>query len=59
MSRFPGHHLGIDPFSAVWHLLDLLPEGRENWMPKHFYWPESGSPVISLSAPAGSPDARK
>ena len=37
MSRLPGHHRGIDPFSAVWHLLDLLPEGRENWMPKHSY----------------------
>jgi predicted dithiol-disulfide oxidoreductase (DUF899 family) len=37
MSRAPGHHRGIDPFSAVWHLYDLLPEGRENWMPKHFY----------------------
>jgi predicted dithiol-disulfide oxidoreductase (DUF899 family) len=59
MSRFPGHHRGIDPFSAVWHLLDLLPEGRENWMPKHFYGAGPGSPVISLSAPAGSPDARK
>jgi predicted dithiol-disulfide oxidoreductase (DUF899 family) len=37
MSRAPGHHRGIDPFSPVWHLYDLLPEGRENWMPKHFY----------------------
>src|SRR6202171_44806 len=27
MSRAPGHHRGIDPFSPVWHLLDLLPEG--------------------------------
>lgn len=33
----PGHHRGIDLFSPVWNLLDLLPEGRENWMPKHFY----------------------
>jgi predicted dithiol-disulfide oxidoreductase (DUF899 family) len=32
-----GHHRGIDLFSPVWNLLDLLPEGRENWMPKHFY----------------------
>jgi predicted dithiol-disulfide oxidoreductase (DUF899 family) len=37
MSRAPGHHRGIDPFTAVWNLLDLLPEGRENWMPKQFY----------------------
>jgi predicted dithiol-disulfide oxidoreductase (DUF899 family)/uncharacterized protein YndB with AHSA1/START domain len=33
----PAHHRGIDLFSPVWHLLDLLPEGRENWMPKHSY----------------------
>lgn len=32
-----GHHRGIDLFSPVWNLFDLLPEGRENWMPKHFY----------------------
>jgi predicted dithiol-disulfide oxidoreductase (DUF899 family) len=37
MSRAPGHHRGIDPFSPVWHLYDLLPEGRENWLPKHSY----------------------
>ncbi len=37
MSRAPGHHRGIDPFIGAWNLLDLLPEGRENWMPKHFY----------------------
>src|ERR1700692_3008182 len=24
MSRAPGHHRGIDPFSPVWHLYDLL-----------------------------------
>jgi predicted dithiol-disulfide oxidoreductase (DUF899 family) len=33
----PGHHRGIDLFSPVWNLFDLLPEGREMWMPKHFY----------------------
>ena len=32
-----GHHRGIDPFTPVWNLFDLLPEGRENWMPKHSY----------------------
>jgi len=57
MSRNPGHHRGIDPFSPVWHFFDLLPEGRGNWMPKHFYGPDL---QISLSAapakgrPAGS-----
>jgi predicted dithiol-disulfide oxidoreductase (DUF899 family) len=28
------NHRGIDLFSPVWNLLDLLPEGRENWSPK-------------------------
>lgn len=51
MSRGEGHHRGIDPFSAVWHLFDLLPEGRENWMPKHFYGPDL---QISLGAPPKS-----
>ena len=32
-----GHHRGIDLFSPVWNLFDLLPEGRENWTPKHSY----------------------
>jgi predicted dithiol-disulfide oxidoreductase (DUF899 family) len=32
-----GHHRGIDLFSPVWNLFDLLPEGRENWMPIHAY----------------------
>jgi predicted dithiol-disulfide oxidoreductase (DUF899 family) len=31
------HHRGIDLYTPVWTLFDLLPEGRENWMPKHFY----------------------
>jgi predicted dithiol-disulfide oxidoreductase (DUF899 family) len=57
MSRNPGHHRGIDPFSAVWHLFDLLPEGRENWMPKHFYGPDLQISLGSAPAkgkPAGS-----
>jgi len=29
------HHRGIDLFTPVWNLFDLLPEGREMWMPKH------------------------
>ena len=33
----PGHHRSIDLYSPVWNLFDLLPEGRENWMPKHSY----------------------
>ena len=32
-----GHHRGIDLFSPVWNHFDLLPEGREDWMPKHSY----------------------
>jgi predicted dithiol-disulfide oxidoreductase (DUF899 family) len=31
------NHRGIDLFSPVWNLFDLLPEGRENWSPKLFY----------------------
>jgi predicted dithiol-disulfide oxidoreductase (DUF899 family) len=33
----PGHHRGIDLFSPVWHLFDLLPSGRGEWMPKYKY----------------------
>jgi predicted dithiol-disulfide oxidoreductase (DUF899 family) len=33
----PGHHRGIDLFTPVWNLLDLLPSGRENWMPSYWY----------------------
>lgn len=32
-----GHFRGIDPYSPVWNLFDLLPEGREDWFPEHFY----------------------
>src|SRR3984893_4013809 len=28
------HHRGIDLFCPVWNLLDLLPEGREDWVPQ-------------------------
>lgn len=31
------HHRAIDLFSPVWHLFDLLPEGRETWVPRHSY----------------------
>ncbi len=33
----PNENRGIDPYSPVWNLLDLLPEGREDWFPHHFY----------------------
>ena len=59
MSRAPGHHRGIDPFTGLWNLLDLLPDGRENWMPKHSYGPESRGSVISLSASGAAPQSSK
>lgn len=31
------HHRAMDLLSPVWNLWDLLPSGRGNWMPKHFY----------------------
>jgi predicted dithiol-disulfide oxidoreductase (DUF899 family) len=33
----PGHHRGIDLFSPVWNLYDLLPSGRGSWMPRFAY----------------------
>lgn len=36
-SLLPGHHRGIDSYSPVWNLFDLLPEGREDWIPETFY----------------------
>ena len=54
MSRGEGHHRGIDPFSPVWHLFDLLPEGRENWMPKHSYGPDLQIPLGSSPAKSQS-----
>jgi len=33
----PDQSRGIDPYSPVWNLFDLLPEGREDWFPQHFY----------------------
>ena len=29
---------GIDLMSPVWNLFDVLPEGREDWHPEHFYY---------------------
>jgi predicted dithiol-disulfide oxidoreductase (DUF899 family) len=31
------NHRGIDLYTPVWNLFDLLPEGRENWSPKLSY----------------------
>lgn len=31
------HHRAMDLFVPVWSLFDLLPSGRGDWMPKHFY----------------------
>jgi predicted dithiol-disulfide oxidoreductase (DUF899 family) len=33
----PGHHRGIDLYSPVWNLFDLLPGGRGSWMPRFSY----------------------
>jgi predicted dithiol-disulfide oxidoreductase (DUF899 family) len=33
----PNLFRGIDPYTPVWNLFDLLPEGREDWFPEHFY----------------------
>ena len=30
-----GSFRGVDLLSPVWHLLDLLPSGRGDWMPRH------------------------
>ncbi|MDH3594868.1 MAG: DUF899 domain-containing protein [Rhodospirillales bacterium] len=32
-----GHFRGLDLFTPVWHLFDLLPAGRGDWMPKTDY----------------------
>ena len=31
------HHRAMDLFTPVWNLLDLLPDGRGDWMPSHYY----------------------
>jgi predicted dithiol-disulfide oxidoreductase (DUF899 family) len=31
------HHRALDLYSPVWNLFDLLPNGRGDWMPDHFY----------------------
>ena len=47
----PGHHRGIDLFSPVWNLFDLLPGGRGEWMPRHRY--DDLQMTFDLAAPAG------
>ena len=34
-SMRPGHWNGMDLLTPVWSLLDLLPDGRPDWMPGH------------------------
>jgi len=34
---------GIDPYSPVWNLFDLLPQGRDDWFPSHDYMQRNGS----------------
>ncbi len=36
-SLVEGHYRAMDLFTPVWNLFDLLPSGREDWFPKHFY----------------------
>jgi predicted dithiol-disulfide oxidoreductase (DUF899 family) len=31
------HHRAMDLLNPVWNVLDLTPEGRGDWMPRHFY----------------------
>jgi predicted dithiol-disulfide oxidoreductase (DUF899 family) len=34
----PDRNRGIDLYTPVWNLFDVLPEGREDWYPEHFYF---------------------
>jgi predicted dithiol-disulfide oxidoreductase (DUF899 family) len=36
-SLVEAHHRMLDLYSPVWNVFDLLPGGRGDWMPKHFY----------------------
>ena len=36
---YVGENRGIDLYTPVWHLLDLLPQGRGEWYPDHSYMP--------------------
>ncbi|MGH2616504.1 MAG: DUF899 family protein [Thermomicrobiales bacterium] len=36
-SLYAGEARGIDLYTPVWHLLDLLPAGRGDWYPRHEY----------------------
>lgn len=37
-----GSERGIDPLSPVWNVLDLLPQGREQWYASNHYIPSQG-----------------
>lgn len=45
---YTGDARGIDLYTPVWHLLDLLPHGRENWYPDHGYM-QQGSERAGLA----------
>ncbi len=39
-ANFDDHNnRGIDPYTPVWNLFDLLPQGRDDWYPAHDYMP--------------------
>jgi predicted dithiol-disulfide oxidoreductase (DUF899 family) len=37
LDLYEGEGRGIDLYSPVWNLFDLLPSGRGNWYPNHQY----------------------
>lgn len=44
-SHYAGEARGIDLYTPVWHLFDLLPSGRGDWYPEHHYMtPETAKP---------------
>ena len=40
---------GIDPYSPVWSLFDLLPAGRGDWYPSHDYMERPPSSMTNSS----------
>jgi predicted dithiol-disulfide oxidoreductase (DUF899 family) len=38
---------GVDLFSPVWHLLDLTPQGRDDWYPRLDYAAHSHEEIAS------------
>ena len=47
----PDQFRGLDLYSPVWHLFDLLPSGSEDWFPKHAYG--SNAPSLRPSPARG------